>query len=627
MATDRRFERAAVELAARGYYVFPCRPRGSTPLTPNGWKDATRDERTILSWWDRWPDANVAVACGPSGIAVLDIDAKHGADPDEIIPELDLEPHTFVWTGEAPERGGKYPNSLAGARGGHVYFRGELGIVKEVRPGCEIRGTGAYVIAPPSIHSSGVPYLGNLPPVERLKPMPDELRAAADRAKANGGAKARPGDDDEIKQGEGRHEGLIAYAMSRFYARGVTGQPALDAMRAWNKRNCKPPIPDRGTDGERGVLDLWEWCERSSVSQNRPPYPRDYSSPLKSWEGMNSRPAGLRVRWWRESDMRAPRQAWEGRLPIGALASLTADGGMGKGHLAAWIQARLTRGQLPGAHFGTPINCFVIGTDEDGVEDTWIPRVKAAGGDVTRIGSPEIELDQELDLVRDIDLIEEFIREGDFKAGYLDQPLDHFPSDSNSHHQQHVRKVLRPIQRLARKLDLSIWFTCHPSFASAGARGIREGGSVQFGNVVRSALVIGWHPAEKDIRVLARRKGNFGRVPPGIAFRIEDTAVVNPDSGEVIGVGAIADMVEDPDLRWEDLRFTPPTEPGEKTGDVIERVLRELGADGEWRPRKEAENACTSAGVNEKTFANAFSGLGFIETESRGRETWWKLKD
>jgi len=145
--------------------------------------------------------------------------------------------------------------------------------------------------------------------------------------------------------------------------------------------------------------------------------------------------------------------------------------------------------------------------------------------------------------------------------------------------------------------------------------------------VVRSALVIGWHPAEKDIRVLARRKGNFGRVPPGIVFRIEETAVVNPDSGQVIKVGVITDMVEDPDLRWEELRFTPPTEPGEKTGDVIERVLRELGADGEWRPRKEAESACAAAGVNEKTFANAFSQLGFIETESRGRETWWQLKD
>ena len=36
-------------------------------------------------------DANVGIACGACGIVVLDIDAKHGADPDEVIPELGLE--------------------------------------------------------------------------------------------------------------------------------------------------------------------------------------------------------------------------------------------------------------------------------------------------------------------------------------------------------------------------------------------------------------------------------------------------------------------------------------------------------------------------------------------------------
>jgi putative DNA primase/helicase len=43
-----RFEQAAVELAARGYFVFPCASRGKAPLTENGFKNATRDERQIL---------------------------------------------------------------------------------------------------------------------------------------------------------------------------------------------------------------------------------------------------------------------------------------------------------------------------------------------------------------------------------------------------------------------------------------------------------------------------------------------------------------------------------------------------------------------------------------------------
>jgi len=69
-------EHAAVELARPGFYVFPCWPRAKEPLTKNGVHDATRDERAILQAWDRSPLANPAVACGPSGIGVVDIDSK-----------------------------------------------------------------------------------------------------------------------------------------------------------------------------------------------------------------------------------------------------------------------------------------------------------------------------------------------------------------------------------------------------------------------------------------------------------------------------------------------------------------------------------------------------------------------
>jgi putative DNA primase/helicase len=156
--SNRRFERAALDLAAKGYYVFPCRPRGKVPLTPNGFKDATRDQRQILHWWDRWPDANIAIACGASGIVVVDIDPKHGADPREVIPELGLENHPVVWTGEAPEPSDRYPNSLVGVRGAHLYFGGHLPSCDTEIPGVEIKGDGTYVLAPPSVHETGVPY-------------------------------------------------------------------------------------------------------------------------------------------------------------------------------------------------------------------------------------------------------------------------------------------------------------------------------------------------------------------------------------------------------------------------------------------------------------------------------------
>jgi Bifunctional DNA primase/polymerase, N-terminal len=114
----------ALNLAELEYHVFPLRPRGKRPITEHGFKAATRDERQILKWWATMPDANVGIACGVSGINVLDIDAKGGADPTEVIAELGLESVPAVWTGEAPERSTEYPDSLAGERGAQVYFRG-----------------------------------------------------------------------------------------------------------------------------------------------------------------------------------------------------------------------------------------------------------------------------------------------------------------------------------------------------------------------------------------------------------------------------------------------------------------------------------------------------------------------
>ena len=64
---------AALGYAAKGWRVFPLKPREKVPATAHGVKDATTDEATIRGWWGTWPDANVGYATG-YGVAVVDID-------------------------------------------------------------------------------------------------------------------------------------------------------------------------------------------------------------------------------------------------------------------------------------------------------------------------------------------------------------------------------------------------------------------------------------------------------------------------------------------------------------------------------------------------------------------------
>jgi hypothetical protein len=60
------------------FSIFPLKPGGKVPLISKddggrGVHDATSDLSQIRSWWGRWPDANIGLACG-IGFWVLDVD-------------------------------------------------------------------------------------------------------------------------------------------------------------------------------------------------------------------------------------------------------------------------------------------------------------------------------------------------------------------------------------------------------------------------------------------------------------------------------------------------------------------------------------------------------------------------
>jgi hypothetical protein len=233
-----RFEQAALTLAERGYHVFPCQPRDKRPLTSNGFKDSTRDERQILHWWDQHPDANVAVDCGGTGIVVFDIDAKHGADPEDVLADHDLYGAPVVLTGEAPEPGGSFPRSLPGVRGAQVFFRGaERTTDKLTVPGTEIRSIGAYVVVPPSVHPSGVPYEGDLPAVRDLPATPAWLTNLI-QPTSNGPAAEISA---VIPKGE-QHHTLVSLAGS-MRRRGMDADEIEAALMVTNLKRLEDPAP------------------------------------------------------------------------------------------------------------------------------------------------------------------------------------------------------------------------------------------------------------------------------------------------------------------------------------------------------------------------------------------------
>lgn len=75
--------RSALALAARGWLVFPCAPDGKRPALRGNWQDlATTCPDRVRAWWARAP-YNIGIACGPSGLVVIDLDLPHGEQPGD----------------------------------------------------------------------------------------------------------------------------------------------------------------------------------------------------------------------------------------------------------------------------------------------------------------------------------------------------------------------------------------------------------------------------------------------------------------------------------------------------------------------------------------------------------------
>lgn len=135
---------AALAYAARGWRVFPLHPRDKTPIPKSGFKEASSSEHEILRWWQLFPDANIGLATGEPFDA-LDIDSR------DAVPDLQrLLGSDYRHAGPVVDTG----------KGWHLYFAATGAGNRAGLLGGKIdfRGTGGYVVAPPSIHPSGRIY-------------------------------------------------------------------------------------------------------------------------------------------------------------------------------------------------------------------------------------------------------------------------------------------------------------------------------------------------------------------------------------------------------------------------------------------------------------------------------------
>lgn len=153
---------AAADAARRGWAVFPCRNGDKRPAIDRWEERASADPAHVAgAWRERWPRANVGIACGPSGLVVVDLDTPEhgGALPAEWAAEPGVCDGRGVLAVLARRAGQRLPEtySVRTPSGGlHLYFAAIAG--RELRnsagrigPMIDVRGCGGYVVAAGSV--------------------------------------------------------------------------------------------------------------------------------------------------------------------------------------------------------------------------------------------------------------------------------------------------------------------------------------------------------------------------------------------------------------------------------------------------------------------------------------------
>ena len=152
--------RFAKECVSRGLPVFPAAPDKS-PLTAHGFKDASTEGSTIVSWWRDYRDALLAVPTGRvSNILVIDIDPSGAEWYAE--HSMDLKCSRVHCT----------------PRGHHLLYKMPEADIRcsagKLAPGVDVRAIGGYIVWWPAHGHKVIGELGDIGSVpewlmERLK--------------------------------------------------------------------------------------------------------------------------------------------------------------------------------------------------------------------------------------------------------------------------------------------------------------------------------------------------------------------------------------------------------------------------------------------------------------------------
>ncbi|MBY0278549.1 bifunctional DNA primase/polymerase [Candidatus Binatia bacterium] len=519
---------SALSYAARGYKVFPlygvvegvcvcragstCGSPGKHPRTGQGYKDASADPAIVGAW--QWKEANIGVALDDNFV-VLDVDPRNGGG--ESLAALQKSYGALPLT----------PTVETGGQGWHYYFAVPPKSPRlrnaPIAPGLDFKSSTGHVVAPPSVHISGLRYAWmaerSLDDC-RLAEIPTALLVMAIDGNRGAGAAL------DAAQGVERAQFFKAFVEAGIAPNVVDVQKAIVdcpfiASHSTGTEGDGSTVLFGATEPEgrgyihcshehcrnRNQVEFWTALTGTAWESTRTPRTAKRSAP-KACRASLVQPE--HVEW-----------IWRGRFPKGKIVLIEGDPGNGKSAVAYDLVGRVTGGMpmpLEAEECEIIPRGAVIMASEEGLADSILPRLVAAGADLNRINA--YSLDDLPQLPEDMASIEAAIKEVDAAMLVID-PLSGFTGRADINKETEIRRIMTPLGAMAERTGVCVAIVRHLNKNVDTTRTYRGGGSIAIIAAARSALRVDPESDEGDIRLLSHVKINIGPTSAPVRFELE----------------------------------------------------------------------------------------------------------
>lgn len=606
---------AALHYAELGLAVFPLKARGKEPLTQNGFKDASTQAQDIVSWWNRYPDANIGIATGQmsGGIVAIDMDVDKDTGKDGY--------HNFVkWCDEnfliLPDSW----LSITGRGGYHLIYESTFPVPSKIGwlQDVDIRADGAYIVAPPSIHPNGTHYEWEQSPDDYELVTTDDIDVEFVCNSVIASKSAEKSEPLKVPETipEGHRDEFMFKFACKYQAMGMSDDAMLAALREENKARCKPPLSDReirkkveqaqkyqkGEVLEPGVVDKRKSYNKMHRAIEEAVTEHDLDMPVLN-------------------DYEEREKEWliSGYIPKGAVTLLCSDGGIGKTTIWCDTLAAFTTGrptifdkalEIP-FRTGTTRSVMYF-SKEDPTEEILKRKLREAGADQTKIRCFSLDDERLNKIWYGSLLLDKLVEKFRPDIVVFDTLQAFLPDGVDMAKRKDMRDALNPLNALGAKFGTAFLMVMHTNKSNSSGRQ-RMADSSDIWDLGRSALMAG-RTKDEGICYLSHEKSNYGRLQKTILFSVTDTGI------EYKGTSNRKDR----DYMADNIALPAPTPRLEEAKEfILENIdtLIEVG---------ELERTAKAAGIAPDTLKNARAELkkeGQIKIVGRGfgKEKKWYL--